>query len=202
MTTKRPRPPPMVEGSKLHGNNWVLWKLKMKETLDSFDLLNMMLGTDLKPQATIDAVTRNTILVDPSLPAAWRCRHADAFYALIGSIADSVLTMVQHLTAPSEVWVELQAQYETTNPTTKLNLENQLQAVKLGEGETAQQFLTRIKDIRDQMATIGMPISTEDLARRCVRALPSKYDSLVTSLNTGVCPSPLTFKEFSSILME
>ncbi|KAH7424974.1 hypothetical protein KP509_11G035000, partial [Ceratopteris richardii] len=42
----------------------------------------------------------------------------------------------------------------------------------------------------------------KELARRCVRVLPAKYDGLVTTLNTQVRPNPLTFEEFSAMLLE
>eukprot|EP00249_Psilotum_nudum_P021751 c28230_g1_i2 orf=592-777(+) len=55
MAANRPRPPPMAESSKLDGTNYSLWKLKMRSALDSYELLNMVLGKDVKPIATIDS---------------------------------------------------------------------------------------------------------------------------------------------------
>jgi hypothetical protein len=113
-----------------------------------------------------------------------------------------VLTLIQHVSKACEAWELLRNQYETTNPTRILNLENQLQSEKLADGEAVDLFLTRIKGLRDQMAAIGMPLRSEDLARRCLRALPPKFDGFVTALTTAVRPTPLTFEEFSSMVME
>ena len=58
------------------------------------------------------------------------------------------------------------------------------------------------KDLRDQMAAIGVSISSVELARKCIRILPPKFDILATTLNTQVRVPPLTFEDFSSILQE
>ena len=61
---------------------------------------------------------------------------------------------------------------------------------------------TRIKNLCDQMAVVGITKTSEELARRCIRILSQKYDALVTTLNTHVRNPPLTFEEFSVILLE
>ena len=47
-------------------------------------------------------------------------------------------------------------------------MENQLAAQKFAEEETAEAFITRIKDLRDQMAGAGIQKTSEELARRCL----------------------------------
>ena len=52
------------------------------------------------------------------------------------------------------------------------------------------------------MAVIGISLRSEDLAQMCLRALPPKFDGFVTVLTTTVKLTPLTFEEFSSMIME
>ena len=112
------------------------------------------------------------------------------------------LTLIQHTSKASEAWGILRSQYETRNQTRIQNLENQLAAEKLSEGEAVETFITRIKNLRDQMAAVGISKTKEDLARRCMRVLTHKFDGLVTALNTQVRNPPLTFEEFSAMLLE
>ncbi|MCO5567848.1 hypothetical protein L7F22_021544 [Adiantum nelumboides] len=82
------------------------------------------------------------------------------------------------------------------------NLEHQLAAEKLADGEKVEAFIKRMKDLIDQLAAVGVAISPEDLARRCIRILPVKYDALVIALITQVRPTELTFEELSAMLLE
>lgn len=201
----RIRPPAFTEG-KLDGSNYTLWKFKISAILDSYELLDNALGPlgdDPEPLATVDPVNpKVSIPPDAGLLRAWKRRNADALCAIVTSVSDSVLTLVQHTTKACDAWGILARQYETKNHTRIQNLENQLAAEKLGEGERVEDFIKRIKDLQDQMAAVGVAKTPEDLARRCIRILPAKYDGLVTALNTQVRPSPLTFEELSAMLLE
>ena len=70
------------------------------------------------------------------------------------------------------------------------------------ESENAEKFITRVKNLRDQMIAIGITITSKDLARRCIGILPPKYDGLVTTLNTQNRNPPLNFEDFSAMLLE
>jgi len=52
------------------------------------------------------------------------------------------------------------------------------------------------------MPTIGMSLKSGDLAQRCLRALPRKFDGVVMALTTSVRPTPLTFEKLSSMIMK
>ena len=124
---------------------------------------------------------------------AWKRRNADALCALVTSSSDSVLTLIQHTNKASEAWNILKGQYETRNQTRIQNLEDMLAVERCSDGESAETFITRIKNLCDQMAAVGITKTSEELARRYIRILPQKYDALVTTLNTQVRNPPLHF---------
>ena len=201
----RIRPPPLSDG-KLDGTNYTLWKFKMSAILDSYELLETIMGPtggDPEPMATFDPAHPTTsIPPNADLLRAWKRRNADALCTIVTGVCDSVLTLVQHTTRAHEAWSILASQYETRNYTRIQNLENQLAVEKLANGEKVESFVKRIKDLQDQLAAVGVVISPEDMARRCIRVLPSKYDGIVTALNTQVRPTPLKFDELSAMLLE
>ena len=138
-------------------------------------------GGDAEPMATFDP-TQPTTSIPPNvdLLRAWKRRNANALCTIVTSVCDFVLTLVQHTTRAYEGWSILASQYETRNYTRIQNLENQF-----ANGEKVESFVKRIKDLQDQLAVVGVVISREDMARRCIRVLPSKYDGILTTLNTG-----------------
>ena len=75
--------------------------------------------------------------------------------ALVTSTTDSVLTLIQHTTKAPKAWNILKDQYETQNQMRIQNLENQLAMEKFNEEETAEAFITCIKNIRDLMLMLG-----------------------------------------------
>ena len=44
--------PPIFSEGKLDGTNYTLWKFKISAILDSYELLETVLGIDLEPQST------------------------------------------------------------------------------------------------------------------------------------------------------
>ena len=178
----------------------------MSAILDSYELLETIMGPtggDPEPVVTFDPANPTTpIPPNADLLRAWKRRNADALCTIVTSVCDSVLTLVQHTTKAHEAWSILASQYETRNYTRIQNLENQLAAEKLADGEKVESFVKRINDLQDQLVAIGVAISPEEMARRCIRVLPPKYDGIVTALNTQVRPTPLRFEELSAMLLE
>ena len=90
----RIRPPAFTEG-KLDGTNYTLWKFKITAILDSYELLDVILGTDAKPQPTPDpANPGSTLPPDADLLQAWKRKNANALCALVTSTTNSILTLI------------------------------------------------------------------------------------------------------------
>ena len=137
-TLLRIRPPAFNE-DKLDGTNYTLWKFKISAILDSYELLDTVLGLDPEPVGSPDPNNPNVITPpDVDLLRAWKRRNADALCALVTSASDSVLTLIQHTNKASEVWNILKGQYETRNQTRIKNLENMLAAKRCSNGESAE----------------------------------------------------------------
>ena len=151
------RPPPLSDG-KLDGTNYTLWKFKMSAILDSYELLETIMGPtggDHEPMVTSDP-THPTVLVPPNanLFQAWKRRNVDALCTIVSGVCDYVLTLVQHTTRAHEAWSILASQYETRNYTRIQKVKNLLAAEKLADGEKVESFVKRIKDLQDQLVVV------------------------------------------------
>ena len=65
-----------------------------------------------------------------------------------------------------------------------------------------ESFVKRIKDLQDQLVDVGVVVSLEYIASWFIRILPSKYDGIVTTLDTQVQPTLLKFDELSAMLLK
>ena len=74
-------------------------------------------------------------------------------------------------------------------------MEYQLVEKNLAKGETTKVFITRIKDLQNQMTSVGIQKISEELAWRCLYIFPPNFDGLITKLNTQVRPQPFPFEE-------
>ncbi|XP_068667719.1 uncharacterized mitochondrial protein AtMg00810-like [Aristolochia californica] len=73
------RPPAFTEG-KIDGTNYLLWKFKITIVLDSYELLDIVLGVDAEPVAVTDG--GNTTPPNPQLVEDWRRKYTDALCAI------------------------------------------------------------------------------------------------------------------------
>ena len=102
--TLRIHPPTFTEG-KLDGTNYTLWKFKLTTILDSYELLETVLGIDPEPVAMLDPINPGGMIPpNADLLRAWKRKNADALCALVTSCTDSVLTLIQHTAKASKAW--------------------------------------------------------------------------------------------------
>ena len=114
------------------------------------------LGMDQQPVAIPNPNDPSIIFPpNPTDVQAWTRRDADALCQIVTSVKASVLTLIQHVNTAAEACATLKAQYEMTNATRKQNLETQLANEKMSDAESVEKFITRIKDLRDQMRPLG-----------------------------------------------
>ncbi|MCO5557250.1 hypothetical protein L7F22_010811 [Adiantum nelumboides] len=163
---------------KLDGTNYTIWKFKISTIFYSNELLATIMGLNEEdPESVITRDPANpSVEIQPNdaLLRAWKKRNADAMCAIVTSVSDSVLTLIQHTSKAHESWGILARQYETRNHTRIQNLENQLADQRHLNTDKSKDFIKRIKNLQDQMVVVGVVTTPEDLACRCIRILPFK----------------------------
>lgn len=120
-------PRAFIEG-ELDGTNYTPWKFKITAILDSYELLEMVMGID--PPTLDPTDPRRMISSNAHLLQAWKHRGADPLCAMVTSTTDSVLTLIQHTSKASKARNILKSHHETQNQIRILNIENQFAAEK------------------------------------------------------------------------
>ncbi|KAH9291933.1 hypothetical protein KI387_042879, partial [Taxus chinensis] len=75
-------------------------------------------------------------------------------------------------------------------------------SVKLQEGGSLSEHLLRMKDLRDQLASINKPVDDDDMVALILNSLPFSYDSFVEALHLMGESQTLTFDKVSSYLLQ
>eukprot|EP01018_Ginkgo_biloba_P023781 Gb_00945 [translate_table: standard] len=118
---------------------------------------------------------------------------------LIMSVTDEVSMHLQGVKDASKVWDKLKV-YETSNKTIMLYLKNMMYSMRMSEGDQIEDHLLRLKDVRDQLATIGTKIEDEEIVALVLNSLPTSYKIFVTSLS--ISDRTVTFEELVGLLMQ
>lgn len=72
------------------------------------------LGLDLEPVGSPNLNDKTIIFpLNPALHKKWKRRNVDALCAIVTSVSDSTLTLIQHTTKAFDDWNIFRNQYET-----------------------------------------------------------------------------------------
>ena len=79
-----------------------------------------------------------------------------------------------------------------------MNLKKQLHDVKKNT-DSVSQYLQRIKEARDKLATVGTIVDEEDLLHIVLKGLPSEYESFSSAMLTE--SESIPFKELHVLMV-
>ncbi|KAH9307812.1 hypothetical protein KI387_035723, partial [Taxus chinensis] len=128
-------------------------------------------------------------------------RHREALLLLKLSVSDELIPEVRNATEVSKLWVSLKDKYQTSEKSRVLYLKNMLFSVKL-QGGSLSEHLLRMKDLRDQLASINKPVDDDDMVALILNNLPFSYDSFVEALHLMGESQTLTFDKVCSYLLQ
>jgi hypothetical protein len=167
---------------KLDGTNWTTWKFQMRHMLLSKGLWGMVDGTDVLADGA-DAPTQSEHAK----------RSQKAFSSIVMAVSAPQLYLITSTEEPKEAWDTLRNHYERETLANKLFLKKRYFRTEMKEGALMESHLKHMKEITDQLAAIGAPISQEDQVVTLLGSLPRSYSTLVTALEARGDDLTLTF---------
>ena len=116
------------------------------------------------------------------------------------SVKDSIIPHIRDCKTSKETWEVLKGLYETTNSNRILFLKTKLLSMKMEANENIVTYVSRIKDLCDQLNAIGDKVSNTDMVTITLKGLIRDYQYFVSSL--GGRSKPPTFIELTRILLQ
>ena len=160
---------------KFNGANWSTWKFQMKHLLLAKELWGMVDGTEtLAEDATAAARTE------------FQKRSQKAFSTLVLAIGTSQLYLVTSCETPKDAWDALRSHFERNTLAKKLFLKKRFFRIEMKERSTIETHLKQMKELSDQLAAIGAPVTEEDQVVTLLGSLPKSFTTLVTALEAQV----------------
>ena len=115
-------------------------------------------------------------------------------------VKDNIIPHIRDYKTSKETWEILKYLYETTNSNRIMFLKNKLLSMKMEAHENISTYVSRIKDLCDQLSAIGDKVSNFDLVTITLKGLIRDYHVFISSL--GGRAKPPTFYELTGILLQ
>ena len=174
------------EASKLDGENYLDWKFKILTMLEALNVWTIVKGDEAKPiGATL---------------ADWEKRESKEKLLLRLSVKDNIIPHIRDCKTSKETWDILKGLYETTNSNRIMFLKTKLLSIKMAANENITSYVSRIKDLCDQLSAIGDTVSNTDMVTITLKGLIRDYHVFISSL--GGRATPPTFNELTRILLQ
>jgi len=174
------------EASKLDGDNYIDWKFKILTIFEAWNVWAIVKGDEAKPTG--------------AAATDWEKRETKAKVLLRMSVKDSVIPHIRDCKTSKETWDILKGLYETTNSNRNLFLKTKLLSIKMEANENIATYVSRIKDLCDQLSAIGDVVSNSDMVTITLKGLIRDYHVFISSL--GGRAKPPTFSELTGILLQ
>ena len=92
---------------------------------------------------------------------------------ILDGIKDHVIPHVRGKKHAHEMWTALTNLYQSTNENRKMVLREKLKTVKMAKTNSAIGYLTKITNVRDELAAVREVIPPTELVQIAVNGLPS-----------------------------
>ena len=150
-------------------SNFVVWKARILSILDrhrvkAFALKTMGIPVDCADNEKYDEAM------------------AKAKCIILDGVKDHVVQHIAEKEMVKEMWDTLKTLYQHTSVQRKMLLENQLRSYQKQKGERINHFLYRLKEIQDQLTSIGSTPDQELMVRTALNAVSEEWETFVQSI--------------------
>ena len=171
---------------KLNSSNWQSWKFKMQMVLEEKDLWDIVDGSEgqPEPEGDLEDLSRQSLVAYQKQVQQWEKKDRKARATIILGVEDSQLGHVKGAETAGDTWEKLCAVYENRGLANRLFLRRKFFTATWEHGESMLQVVNRIKEMAEQLAAIGAPVSEEDTVMTILSALPETFNTVVTALES------------------
>jgi hypothetical protein len=167
---------------KLDQENFLLWKALALPALHGNDLFGFVDGSRAAPPKKVPAAIGSSEQVDNPEYAAWLMQDQQVLSGLLSSLSPAVLGHVQLLKMSAQVWEALDRTFASRSKARIVQLRTALVKPKRRD-MTMSAYFHHTKKIADTMATIGNPLSNDDIVSYILAGLGEDHENFTTSLS-------------------
>ncbi len=156
---------------RFDGDNFHLWKFKMRMMLSKHGLWKFVDGNATLSSEEVARVDYNE-------------KDTKAFALLCEHLTDAQLAHIQYCDNVRSAWEALCGVHQVKAIGNKLFLRRKFFTIKMQKGDYMVVHINMVKALADQLCSIEMNITDEDVYMVLFMSLPPSFDTLVTSLES------------------
>ena len=212
---------------KLDGSNYPMWAYMMRHVLVAIGLWNIVQGLEKRPanvatnvESTSDVdgvedvegsnafripISRHAQELPPTpVQVRWHAKDAQAHALIALSVKKAIIPHIRSCKTAKRAWDVLSTLYQARNEARVAYLRKQLESEHLNEGDSMDNFLTKIKDLREQLIAADEDVLDSSLVQIVLNGLPDSYQSFSTTLCLLMKGdlNVLSFEELVPILLQ
>ena len=132
---------------------FVSWKAQILLVLNENELWEEVVRNTTTNPVTIPPST------DAMLLAAFNKKDIKAMRIILDAVKYHVISHISANDHVHEMWSALTGLFASTNENMKMVLREKLKNAKMVKGEACMTYLTRISQVRDELAAVGWPLT-------------------------------------------
>ncbi|CAI7752464.1 unnamed protein product [Closterium sp. NIES-53] len=169
-----PRDEPRVFGlDKFNGNNFVEWSFRMENVFDHYDLLEVMKGTEKRPEN------------DPEKSPC--VRKSVQGYLLLGQVMGSSQILHKPFQRKPEkgpkAWAAHKGVHAPATAAVAVVLERQMAALRIEEGEAVEEGVQKFFDLLTRLEGADLNYNELQKKTKLLALLPESWSSLIINFN-------------------
>jgi hypothetical protein len=102
---------------------------------------------------------------DPIVLDLNEVKEAKAQRIILDGVKDHLIPHLAEKKTTKEMWGALKNLFEANNENRKMALKAKMHDTKMGKEDSVSSYLTRVAQVKDEMATVGEVISDSELVR-------------------------------------
>ncbi|CAI7876082.1 unnamed protein product [Closterium sp. NIES-53] len=170
-----PRDEPRVIGlDKFNGDNFAQWSFKMENIFDHYDLLEVMEGTEKRPEN------------DPE-KSPWVRKSAQGYLLLGQALGSSQIRHIKPFHREPEkgpkAWAALKGVHAPATAAVAVVLERQMAALRIEEDEAVEEGVQKFFDLLTRLEGADLNYSELQKKTKLLALLPVSWSSLIINLN-------------------
>ncbi|CAI7875262.1 unnamed protein product, partial [Closterium sp. NIES-53] len=170
-----PRDEPRVFGlDKFNGDNFAEWSFKMENIFDHYDLLEVMEGTEKRPEN------------DPE-KSPWVRKSAQGYLVLGQALGSSQIRHIKPFQHEPEkgpkAWATLEGVHAPATAVVAVVLERQMAALRIEEDEAVEEGVQKFFDLLTRLEGADLNYSELQRKTKLLALLRESWSSLIINLN-------------------
>ena len=156
---------------KLDGaKNFVSWKARIVLLLRENELWDEAVNnTTTHPIVITNATT------DPVVSVSFEKKDIKTMRIILDAVKDHVIPHISAKDHAHEMWSALTGLFQSSNENRKMVLREKLKNIKMVKGEVCMAYLTRISKVRDELAAIGVVVTSLELVQIALNGVTTPW---------------------------